>query len=868
MFKKIRKTITNKLGKKSKEKIFQMIVAAGLLILLVLGAFGQMGWLPNTNVETGKRTGWFGTEIAKTSESSNWNPFAETKFPQAAPQLSKEYIYAGSRLLAIEEAGGGATPTPTPTATPTPTPPPPTPTPTGTPTPTPTPPPGGGLPSPWQGQDIGNPGVTGSSSHSSGTFTINGGGADIWGTSDQFYYIYQSLSGDGEIVARVTAMQNTNEWAKAGVMIRDTLAANSSYGITMMTPTNGSAFERRTAIGVGSVDSPANGNSTPHWVRLVRSGNSFTSYESSDGTNWTEIGTDTIAMTSDVYIGLAVTSHDDSVLNTSTFTDVSVNGGSPTPTPTATPTPTPTPTPTATPTPTPPPSGTGQAIEINTVSTNQYAQVTIPNTSPYSSLDGFQIVWRVRDIGYIPNQDYGTLFQTTGAVESVPTIESGRLDASVEVRGSDTHDGGVYLTPSNLADSICKIQYDPANSRWTYETWNSDGTGYQSNVFSITDTSNFNLAGKILTIGANEYGVRNLKGKLDYWRWIKRVESLGQFPGDSAPTGVTYLAQFEFEGNLDDSSGNGLNLTWYGDAATYEGSGTPTPTPTPTATPTPTPPPSGTGQAIEINTVSTNQYAQVTIPNTSPYSSLDGFQIVWRVRDIGYIPNQDYGTLFQTTGAVESVPTIESGRLDASVEVRGSDTHDGGVYLTPSNLADSICKIQYDPANSRWTYETWNSDGTGYQSNVFSITDTSNFNLAGKILTIGANEYGVRNLKGKLDYWRWIKRVESLGQFPGDSAPTGVTYLAQFEFEGNLDDSSGNGLNLTWYGDAATYDGSGTTSMLEYLWNQITTLGGLLATSFNTSSAIGLVHENGSTKQTTQACLVRVCLRQAKEEQI
>ena len=106
MFKKIRKTITNKLGKKSKEKIFQMIVAAGLLILLVLGAFGQMGWFPNTNVETGKRTGWFGTEVAKTSESSNWNPFAETKSPQAAPQLSKEYIYAGSRLLAIEEAGG------------------------------------------------------------------------------------------------------------------------------------------------------------------------------------------------------------------------------------------------------------------------------------------------------------------------------------------------------------------------------------------------------------------------------------------------------------------------------------------------------------------------------------------------------------------------------------------------------------------------------------------------------------------------------------------------------------------------------------------------------------------------------------------
>ena len=126
MLKKLKRKAMQLKGRKN---ISQIFVATGLLILLGLGAFGQMGWLPNTDPKTGKRTGWFGTEIAKNSESSNWNPFAETK-RQTNLQLSKEYIYAGSRLLAIEEAGGGSgTPTPTPTATP---------------TPTPTPPPGAG----------------------------------------------------------------------------------------------------------------------------------------------------------------------------------------------------------------------------------------------------------------------------------------------------------------------------------------------------------------------------------------------------------------------------------------------------------------------------------------------------------------------------------------------------------------------------------------------------------------------------------------------------------------------------------------------------------------------------------------------------
>ncbi len=78
---------------------------------------------------------------------------------------------------------------------------------------------GGGLPPPWVAQDVGNVGAAGSTSESSGTFTLKGAGADIYGTADAFQFVWQPLSGDGQIVARIVSIQNVNAWAKAGVMI-------------------------------------------------------------------------------------------------------------------------------------------------------------------------------------------------------------------------------------------------------------------------------------------------------------------------------------------------------------------------------------------------------------------------------------------------------------------------------------------------------------------------------------------------------------------------------------------------------------------------------------------------------------------------
>jgi regulation of enolase protein 1 (concanavalin A-like superfamily) len=180
----------------------------------------------------------------------------------------------------------------------------------------------GGLPSPWLTQDIGVVGVAGSAAFATGTFTIRGAGYDIWGTTDAFRYVYHPLTGDGQIVARVATLQNTNVWAKGGVMIRETLTAGSSYAMMLVTPGSGSAFQRRLATGATYLHNAGPNVVAPYWVRLVRSGNTITGYVSSDGVNWTQVGSDTFSMASTVYIGLAVTSHNSAALCTATMDNV------------------------------------------------------------------------------------------------------------------------------------------------------------------------------------------------------------------------------------------------------------------------------------------------------------------------------------------------------------------------------------------------------------------------------------------------------------------------------------------------------------------------------------------------------------------
>ena len=180
-----------------------------------------------------------------------------------------------------------------------------------------------GIPKPWTSQDIGAVAAAGSSSYSVGNWTVNGSGADIWNNADEFRFVHQTASGDCEVIARVTGVQNTDPWAKAGVMIRESLTAGSRHVFMALTSGNGLAFQRRLTTDGVSTHTAGGAGAAPHWVRLTRVGNVLTGYRSTDGITWTTVGSETIAMAATTYIGLAVTSHLDGTVNSSTFDNVS-----------------------------------------------------------------------------------------------------------------------------------------------------------------------------------------------------------------------------------------------------------------------------------------------------------------------------------------------------------------------------------------------------------------------------------------------------------------------------------------------------------------------------------------------------------------
>lgn len=190
------------------------------------------------------------------------------------------------------------------------------------------------LPTPWTSGDIGSTGVAGSATYASGIFSVKGSGVDVWGNADSFQYVYQPLDGNGTITARVASQQNTDPWALAGVMIRESLTAGSREAIAAVTPSNGVSFTWRSATNGASSYTNGNAGSAPYWLRLQRSGNTITAFKSANGTTWTQYASTTITMGTSVYVGLAVTSHNNNVLATDTFDNVTVTGSADTTPPT------------------------------------------------------------------------------------------------------------------------------------------------------------------------------------------------------------------------------------------------------------------------------------------------------------------------------------------------------------------------------------------------------------------------------------------------------------------------------------------------------------------------------------------------------
>ena len=189
----------------------------------------------------------------------------------------------------------------------------------------------------------GNPASVGSFVEApAGTYTMTASGADIWNQADEFHLASKILTGPGSIVARVESVEQTDNWAKAGVMIRETLAAGSKFAAVYITPTNadgtatnGCRFQARTDTDAGATSdsSVATAEQTaivaPYWVKLERDvGGNFRGFYSANGSTWQPMSWNpqSISMSSNVYVGLALTSHNAGATCEAKFSGMQITG--------------------------------------------------------------------------------------------------------------------------------------------------------------------------------------------------------------------------------------------------------------------------------------------------------------------------------------------------------------------------------------------------------------------------------------------------------------------------------------------------------------------------------------------------------------
>ena len=168
-----------------------------------------------------------------------------------------------------------------------------------------------------------------------GTYTMTAAGTDIWGVADEFHYAFKTLTGVGTIEAQVLGLDNTDSWAKAGVMIRETLEPGSKFAAVYITPGNGCRFQGRTDTDADATSDTSVATAeqmiiaAPYRIKLDRdfAGN-FRGYYSSDGVTWQPMSWNphNIAMNSNVYIGLVVTSHNTAATCEGRFANVKITG--------------------------------------------------------------------------------------------------------------------------------------------------------------------------------------------------------------------------------------------------------------------------------------------------------------------------------------------------------------------------------------------------------------------------------------------------------------------------------------------------------------------------------------------------------------
>ncbi|OCT16301.1 hypothetical protein A8709_02390 [Paenibacillus pectinilyticus] len=193
-----------------------------------------------------------------------------------------------------------------------------------------------------KGADIGNPTIEGSTKRLADGYEVQAGGADVWGLSDEFHFSHQACEGDFNIQVRLEALEGAHLYTKAGLMARESLAADSAHAYLVVFPDNsprnknngGYEFQyREVSQGDSAAIYPEDYTTEPPtfpvdypntWLRLQRVNNEFHSWYSADGTDWQLFSSKVLELNNSLLVGLAVTSHNEDKSATAVFKNISI----------------------------------------------------------------------------------------------------------------------------------------------------------------------------------------------------------------------------------------------------------------------------------------------------------------------------------------------------------------------------------------------------------------------------------------------------------------------------------------------------------------------------------------------------------------
>jgi hypothetical protein len=182
------------------------------------------------------------------------------------------------------------------------------------------------LPAPWIYSDVGAVGVVGSATYSAGSYVVYSGGSAIWDATDSFGFVNRQKSGDFDLRVRVpVGPSNTSNWAKAGLMVRSTMAVGASFFCIDTQPTGVIEILYRPYPDGSNAAFMSSVTSAAKYLRITRAGDTFSAYYSTDGSSWTSLGTQlSITMPSTVYAGPFVHSNDVLYLSSATFDGLTI----------------------------------------------------------------------------------------------------------------------------------------------------------------------------------------------------------------------------------------------------------------------------------------------------------------------------------------------------------------------------------------------------------------------------------------------------------------------------------------------------------------------------------------------------------------